>query len=302
MLSQGLCRVAVPLYFLIAGYLFFNGLETWNTATYLAKLRRRCRTLLVPYLLWNLLALVIGYLMALTGDSVPSLSEYLHNWGGWRILWYPPDSPLWFLRDLMVMVVAAPLVMLFVRYLRWPGLALLAVLYVTHLWPLSTGFSAKAVLFFSMGCYLRLYTPGRLLQLPRGWKITSYIIAAALLLAVTLTWGRYEVAIYLRSAFRVAGVVAVLNLVGDLYDRNHFRALPKVCLQGALFVIATHTLGVNEMVEDMFNTLWPSMMQVAVFVKYLACILVTYLFCLGLFSLLQLLIPRTLNLLTGGRL
>ena len=302
LLSQGLFRVTIPIYFLIAGYLYFNGLEVWNTQTYLAKLRRRCLTLLVPYLLWNLVALVVGYLMALGSDSVPSVYEYLRNRGGWLILWHPPNFPLWFLRDLMIMAVAAPLVMLFVKYLRWPGLALLAVLYVTHLWPISTGFSAKAVLFFSVGCYLRLYTPGQLLQLPRRWKITCYITATMLLLATIFTWGQYEVGDYLRSAFCVVGVAAVLNLLSDLYDRQRFRGLPKVCLQAALFIIATHTLGISTWVEHTFNALWTSMSPRTIFVKYLSSIPITYLLCLGIFTLLQHLIPRTLNLLVGGRI
>ena len=54
LVSQGVARVAVPLFFLIAGFLFFAGSE-WSVEVYLLKLRRRVKTLLVPYVLWNFL-------------------------------------------------------------------------------------------------------------------------------------------------------------------------------------------------------------------------------------------------------
>ena len=45
---EAICRLAVPLFFLISGYLFFNGLEKWNKGLYLTKLKRRAKSLLVP--------------------------------------------------------------------------------------------------------------------------------------------------------------------------------------------------------------------------------------------------------------
>ena len=54
--SEVLPRIAVPLFFIISGYLFFR--SGFMIRTYTDKLRRRVRTLLVPYILWNLLYLI----------------------------------------------------------------------------------------------------------------------------------------------------------------------------------------------------------------------------------------------------
>ena len=53
--SDVIAQVAVPSFFFISGYLFFANVETWNSPAYRAKMLRRLKTLLLPYLIWNLL-------------------------------------------------------------------------------------------------------------------------------------------------------------------------------------------------------------------------------------------------------
>ncbi|WP_081771120.1 acyltransferase family protein [Bacteroides graminisolvens] len=55
--SEVVARFCVPLFFLIAGYLFFYKLKQFTGATYREKLRKRASSLLVPYLFWNLWAI-----------------------------------------------------------------------------------------------------------------------------------------------------------------------------------------------------------------------------------------------------
>ena len=54
--SQGICRLAVPTFFLISGYLFFRNLEVWNNQIYWEKVRKRWFSLLLPYIVSNLAA------------------------------------------------------------------------------------------------------------------------------------------------------------------------------------------------------------------------------------------------------
>lgn len=57
-ISQGVARIAVPVFFLLSGYLFFAGF-VWSKESYVIKLRSRRKTLLVPFLFWNILTLLI---------------------------------------------------------------------------------------------------------------------------------------------------------------------------------------------------------------------------------------------------
>ena len=59
-MSYGLCASAVPLFFLISGFLYFKGCESqFGLKDYMAKNRKRLRTLLIPYLLWNIFTLLL---------------------------------------------------------------------------------------------------------------------------------------------------------------------------------------------------------------------------------------------------
>lgn len=112
-----IAQVAVPCFFVIAGY-FFVGNKPFTLEMYKVKLKKRVVTLLIPYLLWNLvpsLVLIGGNLFSIVfrGKSTEDLMTFLTdlwNDGVWHLWWdkvngMPSDSPLWFLRDLIVMCV-----------------------------------------------------------------------------------------------------------------------------------------------------------------------------------------------------
>ena len=55
--SQSLARVAVPLFFVISGYLLFQGYEP-RFDVYKKKIASRIYTLLVPFVFWNIATLL----------------------------------------------------------------------------------------------------------------------------------------------------------------------------------------------------------------------------------------------------
>ncbi len=121
------CVVAVPIFFFISGYLFFKGLEEWNTSVWIGKLKKRVRTLLVPYLVWNLLSILVQFLSdnkaALLEGMPPNIGVWFQTIGGWRVLWgtghlgLPHNAPLWFIRNLMLLAVFAPVIFYSLRNL-----------------------------------------------------------------------------------------------------------------------------------------------------------------------------------------
>ena len=52
-LSDIIARIAVPIFFLFSGFLFFYQTGNFNKDIYTTKLKKRFKTLLVPYLFWN---------------------------------------------------------------------------------------------------------------------------------------------------------------------------------------------------------------------------------------------------------
>ena len=78
-------RVAVPLFFILSGYYFFNKTD-FTTYTYLRKLQRRIKTIVIPYLLWNLIAIIpfYNFILFMFRDipftfSIPSTLQRFQN-------------------------------------------------------------------------------------------------------------------------------------------------------------------------------------------------------------------------------
>lgn len=159
-----LANVAVPVFFLISGYYFFYGSE-FGKKEYFQKLKKRGRTLLLPYLLWNMLPMlnvVAGNVFSILflGKSTEALQTYLWElWQGgiWHIWWdmtsgtMPYDSPLWYVRDLMVICVLSPAVYLFVRAFKQWGVMALVLLYVLGVDTGIVGLGMSAITFFVLG-------------------------------------------------------------------------------------------------------------------------------------------------------
>lgn len=135
-ISAVLSQLAVPTFFFISGYYFFSHFDTnkWDWQLYFTKIKKRCKTLLFPYLLWNLLYLLPSFLLFLIGRiSWDTFNTNLANLGYWHIFWdcnsspvtnilgvtrpgaVPLDGPLWFVRDLMVVCLLTPIIFFLLR-------------------------------------------------------------------------------------------------------------------------------------------------------------------------------------------
>ena len=64
LISEIMPKIIVPIFFIISGYLFFFRGD-FNGHVYRQKLRKRVRTLLIPYILWNLIPILLHVLYLL---------------------------------------------------------------------------------------------------------------------------------------------------------------------------------------------------------------------------------------------
>ena len=171
--SDILASIAVPAFFFISGFLFFYNVDTFSWNVYKEKLWKRFVSLFVPYLLWNILIIVLYFVAQmqfpeLISGNKKTFDEYC--WYDWLlILWdtnlvddtafksVPFNYPLWFLRDLMVIVCLSPLVYYIVKKLRML-LVLMLIGYWLSSWDFSiTGLDKSCVTFFCLGAYFSIH-------------------------------------------------------------------------------------------------------------------------------------------------
>ncbi|MCR4859754.1 MAG: acyltransferase, partial [Bacteroidales bacterium] len=184
-----LTKVCVPLFFVISGYLFFRNMpEKPDVRWFWGKISSRFFTLVIPYLIANIIAWVCYY-FAIT--QVPSMVSGFFG-DSWKdplfVFWTGPvNLSLWFIRELIVAVLLSPLVYLLVRYLGWWGVLALGVL-----WALKIGPAPE--FFFSAGACLGirkiqpverwLLAPSRLDTSSRAWTYFIYLYHYLLLIGV----------------------------------------------------------------------------------------------------------------------
>lgn len=135
-LIVSLMAVCVPSFFILSGYLFFQGGEKFSLDVYGKKLKRRVKTLLIPYMFWNLICAALFLLKAgmLHFPGLGIVENGSVNWlkffEGFLFIEQNHDFPFafafWFIRNLMGFAVLAPAVWLVAR--RWWSAALFLII------------------------------------------------------------------------------------------------------------------------------------------------------------------------------
>lgn len=149
----GVMKVCVPLFFVLSGFLYFRNTPSQPDLRFFwKKLRRRLYSLLLPYLFANAVAFLVYW--AAYRWAPQSMSGFLgDNWKNPLFIFWtgPVNISLWFIRDLLIAVLFAPLTWLLVRYARIWGVLALAV--VCHCWGMRPWYN----LYFVLGAWLALW-------------------------------------------------------------------------------------------------------------------------------------------------
>lgn len=148
----------VATFFFISGFLFDRAGHEPRCVP--GEVRRRVHSLLVPYVIWNVLALLCVLFVALPGSDGPAGMSVGHMIKGFvmkNMLGYPHDAPLWFIRDLMVCIAVAPAMGLIIRR-KW-GWWMVVLLGAACFWLYTRPTSyplllVSALFFFYWGAYM----------------------------------------------------------------------------------------------------------------------------------------------------
>lgn len=304
--SEVLPQVAVPLFFIISGYLFFRGAEAFDGTAYRRKLLKRGRTLLVPYVLWNLVAYLFHALYlflsgAALGEYLVSPLRIFHNANGGSIP-YPFDLPMWYVRELMVMVVFSPLVYWLVRRLGGWIVGLLGAAY--FVWqPLVTPegswgvLLSQAAFFFTWGAWFAI----RGENFVGAFRRLPFMPMVYLPVSVADALTRGEACnLYIHQSGVVVGVVAVVALVAWLLERGRVRVSPTLAAS-SFFVYAFHTSVLFEVSKAVFVLFRLGDGIASMLVLYVATPLLCATLCVAVYLLLKRFAPALCSLLTGGR-
>lgn len=300
-LQKNVYSIAVPLFFFISGYLFFrDGIPSLEG--YKKKLKRRITTLVVPYLLWNIIGLAIFLL-----KKTPYLSPYFpqYNEIGLTVATIaegfikipiaeaigPYNLVLWFVRDLIFVMAITPLIGAVLKRAKW--LALPIFIAMTYLNP-DYSFVYYNV-FFSTGAFCAV-NKIKIESLVYRYK---YLLFFLWLLAIVITM-RVETEVVVHTAELIklmSGIFIALLLSYKAVNKNF---IPKYLSAPTFFLYACHGLYVTAVckVVLIIVNVQSEISALLVYLLIFAALLGgTYL----LFILARRFTPQLLSVLTGNR-
>ncbi len=225
-LSEEITRIAVPLFFLISGFLFFFNLKG-TKEEFLAKFKKRAKSLLVPYLFWSSIWILIYFCFQafpqtqafFAGKPVRNFTilEFLNT-----LFINPIPFQLWFLRDLIILVLISPLLYLLIKYFKYfPFLLLLFGWYLNVNYYFIVN---EALLFFTAGATISL-VKNKILELNFSPKHTVFIflwLAIALVNSILyyMIFENAEVRNILHKTGILVGIIAIWILYDFLKKKN----------------------------------------------------------------------------------
>lgn len=167
--SDVIASMAVPLFFVLSGYLYFQNIkeDSFPSDWYWKKTKSRFMSLGIPYLFWALLPVMIFVVRKCVGMLIhwhgpEMLLDGVKNMNFYHILWEtgnggPENLPLWFLRNLLIICIFTPPIWIFLKHLQVSSIPLLLAASLLNIWLPIPGFSATSTLFFSLGAWCAIH-------------------------------------------------------------------------------------------------------------------------------------------------
>ena len=304
---------AVPLLSTISGWLFFGFQGAPNSAIR-RRIGNRVRSLLLPLLAWNLLTLALALVvkrMVPTSGFASQFNLQVATAGAWDYLnallglgGLPIAFQFWFVRDLFVTVLCAPLLWLVLRHAPLAGAVALGLAWAAGA-TLGIFIRTDVLFFFYLGALARrreldpMLSPTTSLALLVAY--TALTAARALAPLVVDMADPTQLAL-LEVATRLARPLGVLACWGACLHLAGARwAAPLARWGGFAFFLHAAHYPVIALVKDLLWRLVPAATDGWLLAHYVGSVALTVavvaLAGLGLFRLS----PATYGLLAGGR-
>lgn len=327
-LSNGIFRFRIPMLFMISGFLFAR----IAYRSYAELIKKRARTLLVPYLLWSACMLGMLWLFELQEPGRTWVSQsgvaqidgtrvLVHQYGWKELLarWIlvPVAYQLWFIRVLFFYNLAFPAIRWCLlhpirRWIFW-GLSFLCWLSTMGFWFME----GEGLLFFSIGAWLFLQRgipgseeestafPIRVSSLYKRLFLLAWLVLTALKTVLAFrgqAWigdSVYTVITLLHKGVIVVGLLAVWfnldPLVRYFMNKDWFQRSTRY----SFFIYAVHAPLVALMIDPLLQGLSDCPGRRAIL--YVVWPLMLVLLAVVLSSLVRHFFPKFHSVLTGDR-
>lgn len=324
--SDVIPRIAVPMFFFISGYLFF--LKDSDNHKCKEKLKRRFNTLFIPYILWNLIA--IGILLLKTSSILDFLFINSENISHadyslknvLALFWnkdmffssqsvpaqlFPLDVPLWYLRELMIVMLLSPLLFESVKIFGGYSVAVAGCVWLLFsIMPIPNAYISvnqlsTGIFFFLWGS---LYSISKIdfLVIFRKWRgLLFFYIPIAVIDACTKG---SPVNIMIHNGGIFIGVISMFALASYIIEKREMNVICALGNDVSFFIFALHYLIMQDIGKAILKVLlyvFSSLPAWSYVLFYFFVPCMTIVLQLILYKFLRKYFSVALSVLTGNR-
>lgn len=325
--SVVIARSAVPIFFVISGYLLFQKVEEYDKQVYVGKLKKRWHSLVIPYLSWNVLivlwtlAFKLGGIL-LHGKPWSGFGDYFLQNGCLHMLWDssvwderttwlgvethnsgPVLLPFWYMRDLIMMVILSPAFFWLIKKLRFFFILLLMAVYAFDIrvaW--MSGTFTAAGLFFGCGAYFAIMKQD-FTDVLWKWRYAIVPLAVILMAMQTYTGSAMgdSVSRMIHPWLVIFQSFAFILLASALCNYPKLYGMNKKLARTSFFIYALHPFILYNIIS-IINKVMPmrDTWYVMTF-NYLSAPLLCVGICIGIYRMSQKLMPGVLGVIVGER-
>jgi hypothetical protein len=253
----------------------------------------RAKSLLVPYLFWNIIGILIWFAINNISELQYFAFQIKHNHTIFGIAYQ-----FWFIKDLIVMVILSPIIYLIVKYTKFWGILALSFFYVTNIWFDTKHLSIVCVCLFATGAYFSIHKKN-LIELFKKVKIFSLIIYPTIAILDLLT-KNYAFNLYIHKLGIFLGIIFFFNITALLIERGKIKAIPFLS-SASFFVYAIHDPFLMTCVIGIIHTIFKPETDLAISCWYFINVIITTAIAIGVYYLFQMKLPKFTAIVTGGR-
>ena len=296
--KQILARIAVPMFFMFSGFLLFNKCVCYTPKIYLQKIKSRIWTLLIPYLIWNLITIVFE------NGLISNIDDFLRAFWNLRIEpmsgattpTYPIAIQFWYIRDLMVLVLFSPVIYWLVKKFNVGLIITLGILWIFNWWYPISGFCITAVFFFSLGSYFSIHKKsfiGKLKDYMPHFAVLYGALIVPVLILHSSEWTP------LRRITILIGIAFTLSLTARMIQNGKWK-VNKFISESSFFIFAYHLLGMPY-AYWITSKIIPLNSVECLVAMYFAMTIVLTLGGLVGYYIMKKYLPKITGFITGGR-
>lgn len=293
--------LAVPLFFVISGATYFRN---YTNKDYKRRLISRAKSLLVPYLIWNTLNMLFEITTSYTFISnyfigrekfVISVPNILLG-----IFFYDCNGPFWFIFNLMIFVIASPLLDVILSK-KWLGLSVIAVLIALQIFninlPEKIFFEAESLVYYLIGAYIGKYhfCMFSAKSTKRTQKIgaAGFITSTAILFVQEMSLFTFPDAI--NAIVKSAGAISLWFFLDCLIDK----VTQKNYMDDSFIIYALH-VNVSAVLIKLFYLALPKHPLMSILNLFVCTALTVALICVFC-AILKKFLPKVYAIVSGAR-